>query len=112
MLGLLFLSGRGPWRGGTCDGGNSSRAAGCSPFATHGPGIPVEDQEHIFRRFWRRDRSKPASTGLGLPIVHRIVELHGGTITIVNGPGRGAQFLIQLRPAEAEEELADRPCLT
>ncbi|MCP4620842.1 MAG: two-component sensor histidine kinase [Bradyrhizobium sp.] len=67
----------------------------------HGPGIAVEDQEHIFRRFWRRDRGKPASTGLGLSIVNRIVELHGGSIKIVNGPDRGAQFLIQLRPAEA-----------
>lgn len=64
----------------------------------HGPGIPVEDQENIFRRFWRRDRSKPASTGLGLAIVHRIVELHGGTIKIANGPGRGAEFLMQLQP--------------
>lgn len=65
-----------------------------------GPGIRVEDQEHIFRRFWRRDRSKPASTGLGLSIVHRIVELHGGTIRVVNGQERGAEFLIQFRPLE------------
>jgi signal transduction histidine kinase len=66
----------------------------------HGPGIPVADQGHIFRRFWRRDRSMPASTGLGLSIVHRIVELHGGTIRIANGPERGVEFVIQFRPAE------------
>lgn len=73
----------------------------------HGPGIPIEDQEHIFRRFWRRDRSRPASTGLGLSIVHRIVELHGGTIRIVNGPERGAEFLIQFRAVEPEPASVD-----
>ena len=72
----------------------------------HGPGIPTADQEHIFRRFWRRDRNKPASTGLGLSIVHRIVELHGGTIRIVNGPEHGAEFLIQFRRAEPETDSA------
>src|SRR5262249_41523583 len=66
-----------------------------------GPGIPLEDQEHIFRRFWRRDRSKPASTGLGLSIVHRIVELHGGATRIGNGTERRAQFLIQFRAVES-----------
>jgi signal transduction histidine kinase len=65
----------------------------------HGPGIPVADQEYIFRRFWRRDRSTSASTGLGLAIVHRIIELHGGTVKIANGPECGAEFLIQFRPA-------------
>jgi signal transduction histidine kinase len=80
----------------------SVERSGVLTVRDHGPGIPVEDQEHVFRRFWRRDRSKPASTGLGLAIVHRIVELHGGTIKIVNGPVRGTEFQIQLRPVETE----------
>lgn len=80
----------------------SVEKAGVLMVRDRGPGIPVEDQEHVFRRFWRRDRSKPASTGLGLSIVHRIVELHGGTIRIVNGPERGAEFLIQFRSVDAK----------
>jgi signal transduction histidine kinase len=85
---------------------------GLLSISDHGPGIPVADQEHIFRRFWRRDRNKPGSTGLGLSIVQRIVELHGGTIRIANGSERGAQFLIQLRPTEtpsASDAIGRRP---
>jgi signal transduction histidine kinase len=59
-----------------------------------GPGISDEERELIFRRFWRRDRSQPGSTGLGLSIVQRIVELHGATITVTNGISGGAQFSI------------------
>ena len=59
-----------------------------------GPGISEEERELIFRRFWRRDRSQPGSTGLGLSIVQRIVELHGATITVENRRCGGAQFSI------------------
>ena len=41
-----------------------------------GPGIKDDERNLIFRRFWRRDRRKPGSTGLGLSIVQRIAELH------------------------------------
>ena len=43
-----------------------------------GPGISDEERELIFRRFWRRDRNSQGSSGLGLSIVQRIAELHGG----------------------------------
>jgi signal transduction histidine kinase len=65
-----------------------------------GPGILDEERELIFRRFWRRDRSQQGSTGLGLSIVQRIVELHGATITVENRPAGGARFSIQFVAAE------------
>jgi signal transduction histidine kinase len=60
-----------------------------------GPGISEEEQDLIFSRFWRRDRSQPGSTGLGLSIVRRIVELHSATIAVENRASGGAQFSIQ-----------------
>ncbi len=59
-----------------------------------GPGVAEEDKELIFRRFWREDRRRAGSTGLGLSIVKRIVEAHGGTITVTNRPAGGANFTL------------------
>ena len=39
-----------------------------------GPGVPEAERESIFRRFWRRDRTRPESRGLGLAIVARVAE--------------------------------------
>ncbi len=65
-----------------------------------GPGISDEDRDLIFRRFWRRDRSREGSTGLGLSIVQRIVELHGATIMVENRASGGAQFSIYFVAAD------------
>ncbi len=65
-----------------------------------GPGISDAEQEFIFRRFWRRDRSQQGSTGLGLSIVQRIVELHGATIAVENRAGGGAHFSIHFVAAD------------
>jgi signal transduction histidine kinase len=68
-----------------------------------GPGIPAEQRELIFQRFWRGDRRRADSAGLGLAIVARIVSAHGGSIAVRNGPVRGAVFSVQLRlvPSDA-----------
>jgi signal transduction histidine kinase len=61
-----------------------------------GPGIPAEDLESIFEPFFRVDRSRSRRSGgygLGLSISKRIVEAHGGNITAMNNPGRGASFV-------------------
>jgi signal transduction histidine kinase len=67
-----------------------------------GPGIPYSERELIFRRFWRRDRSRTSGAGLGLSIVSRIAEAHGGSIEVENAPGRGAVFTLSLRAASSE----------
>jgi signal transduction histidine kinase len=66
-----------------------------------GPGVPDADRETIFRRFWRRDRAKVESRGLGLAIVARVAEAHEGTVTVDNRPTGGAVFTLRLRPAQA-----------
>jgi signal transduction histidine kinase len=56
--------------------------------ADGGPGIPPEERERIFRPFTRATaRRKGQSLGLGLYIVHEIVQAHGGTIEIESWPG-------------------------
>ncbi|TCT10613.1 response regulator receiver sensor signal transduction histidine kinase [Tepidamorphus gemmatus] len=70
-----------------------------------GPGLTGEDMGRLFGRFQRLS-AKPtggeSSTGLGLSIAKRIVELHGGRITAESpGPGRGSTFSILL-PANGE----------
>lgn len=60
-----------------------------------GPGVAPADREVIFRRFWRRDRRRPGSAGLGLSIVARIAEMHGGTVSVGDRPGGGAAFTLR-----------------
>jgi len=70
-----------------------------------GAGLSAEDMSRLFGRFQRLS-AKPtggeSSTGLGLSIVKRIVELHGGTVSAQSpGPGCGATFTIRLPLAAA-----------
>ncbi len=68
-------------------------------FADNGPGIPYDDQPHIFERFYRvhKDRSRGAGgTGLGLSIVKHIVLAHGGSVSVTSVPGDGACFCVRL----------------
>jgi signal transduction histidine kinase len=70
----------------------------------NGPGLSPEDMSRLFGRFQRLSAKPTAgesSTGLGLSIVKRIVELHGGQVTAQSlGPGSGTTFTIAL-PVEA-----------
>jgi signal transduction histidine kinase/response regulator of citrate/malate metabolism len=65
-----------------------------------GAGLSAEDISRVFGRFQRlsaRPTAGESSTGLGLSIVKRIVELHGGEISAESsGPGRGATFTVRL----------------
>src|SRR5580704_799263 len=64
-----------------------------------GPGIPDEERNLIFQRFWRRDRRKAGSSGLGLSIVQRIAELYSATVTVENRQPTGARFSLRFVPA-------------
>lgn len=62
-----------------------------------GPGIRPEQRDLIFQRFWRGDRRRAGSAGLGLSIVARIVRAHGGLIELHDREGGGSVFIIKLR---------------
>ncbi len=68
--------------------------------ADDGPGISPENLARIFTPFFT---TRPAGTGLGLATVHRIVDAHGGTVSVQSGEG-GAVFTVRL-PREGPEPL-------
>jgi two-component system sensor histidine kinase KdpD len=62
-----------------------------------GSGIPSEDLERVFDKFYRLQRpNSVAGTGLGLSIVKGIVEAHGGTVSAANQPSGGAVITLVL----------------
>jgi signal transduction histidine kinase len=66
-----------------------------------GAGIPPEEQERIFDRFYTGDDSRPGF-GLGLPIVRDAVRALGGVVEIESEPGRGTTARVTLAGADAE----------
>lgn len=58
-----------------------------------GPGVPTELKEQIFNPFFT---TKKSGVGLGLAIVSKIVDAHGGVLTLSSQPGRGACFRLML----------------
>jgi signal transduction histidine kinase len=80
-----------------------------------GPGIPVDDQDRVFDRFWRGpqnpgspSRTGDRGTGLGLAIVRQIAESHGGSIALHSRAGEGSTFVLWL----PERPGSDRPRAT
>jgi signal transduction histidine kinase len=64
-----------------------------------GPGIPENERSRLFKDFGRLSAQPTGgekSTGLGLAICRKIVEAHGGTVTVENLPGRGCEFCVTL----------------
>jgi signal transduction histidine kinase len=67
-----------------------------------GVGIPEEDLNQLFERFYRvdKDRSRASGgSGLGLAISKQIVELHGGSISVESEVGVGSVFEVNLPKA-------------
>ena len=63
----------------------------------NGVGIPSEDQEHIFERFYRVDKARSretGGTGLGLSIVKQLVTMHGGEISVHSELNHGSEFKV------------------
>jgi signal transduction histidine kinase len=69
--------------------------------ADEGPGIPPDQRERVFARFYRGLESGEPGAGLGLSIVARIAALHGARVELRDGPG-GRGTLVQVAfPATA-----------
>ncbi|MFZ5642202.1 MAG: PAS domain-containing sensor histidine kinase [Bacillota bacterium] len=74
-----------------------------------GIGISVEDQGRIFEQFYRVDNNMTrniSGAGIGLSIVKKIIERHGGEIYVESIPGRGSEFRVFL-PAGEEDGKAE-----
>jgi two-component system sensor histidine kinase VicK len=73
----------------------------------NGIGIPKEDVEHLFERFYRVEKSRTTDsggTGLGLAIAREIVDAHGGKIKIKSKVGSGSEVSVEL-PRKAALEV-------
>ena len=71
-----------------------------------GPGVPEAQRDVIFERLWRADRQRKDGAGIGLALVRRIAQLHGGDVSVESRPGGGARFLVCLQPSPAINDIA------
>ncbi len=77
----------------------------------NGVGISPEQQQHLFRRFYRADnplRDEAGGTGLGLSIAKSFVELHGGEMWVNSESGKGSTFSF-IVPVTQPEQVAAEP---
>ncbi|MGW3462526.1 sensor histidine kinase [Streptomyces olivaceoviridis] len=78
----------------------AGRAAGVRiEVSDTGSGIAPEDLPYVFDRFWRAEKSRSRQTGgsgLGLSIVRKLIEAHGGTVEAHSTPGTGSTFTLRL----------------
>jgi two-component system OmpR family sensor kinase len=78
----------------------------------HGPGVPPQEADRIFERFYRADASRTRSSGgsgLGLAIVDAIVRAHGGVALLHPTPGGGATFEVRLPRLPDGEATGSQP---
>jgi signal transduction histidine kinase len=83
------------------------RADGCEIcVADDGPGIPIHERQHVFKRFYRLERSRRTpGNGLGLSLVAAVARLHGAGIEIEdNAPGLSIRLRFPPVPAAAAEQ--------
>jgi len=76
-----------------------------------GPGMPAEQAQRVFERFYRADAARnraSGGTGLGLAIVAGLVNAHGGTVSVRTAPGQGADFQVRL-PLSPDALAVDDP---
>ena len=72
----------------------------CFGVRDTGPGIPEENFEYLFDRYWQAQETSRLGTGLGLAIAKGIVEGHGGQIWVESKIGSGSTFYFTVPAAE------------
>jgi len=80
-------------------------ASGGIDVIDDGPGIPLAQRAHVFKPFYRVHATGPGA-GLGLSLVQEIVRLHGGDVSVHDGPAGGSLFRMRFphnRPSSAPE---------
>jgi two-component system, OmpR family, sensor histidine kinase TctE len=83
--------------------------AGRIEVADRGSGVPRQDRENIFKRFWRGAGEKKEGAGLGLAIVREIMRAHRGSVSVADNPGGGALFTLAFPPLQtADSKIAGR----
>lgn len=101
---VKYGAGDGQWIGIFASKAEGGSAAIEIRVADRGPGIPEHEQRRIFDPFFRGARAikdQIHGTGLGLSLVKRIVEAHGGSIRVKSAPMRGTEFIVRI-PAAPE----------
>ena len=84
---------------GTATAGREPVPAVVLDVEDDGPGMPPEQAQRVFERFYRADAARnraSGGTGLGLAIVAGLVSAHGGTVSVRTAPGQGADFQVRL----------------
>jgi signal transduction histidine kinase len=99
----------GRWIGITAQAAHAGRADVVRiTVRDRGPGIPAGEESRIFQAFYRGRQALAAGvsgSGLGLSLVQRIAEAHGGRIEVESAPGRGSAFTLVLPAAAADAQL-------
>jgi signal transduction histidine kinase len=80
----------------------SARSDGTIAVSDCGPGVPAQDRERIFERFWRGTAAPAHGAGLGLAIVAEIMKAHSGSAAVVAGPQGGAVFTLVFPMEDAD----------
>jgi signal transduction histidine kinase len=67
----------------------------------HGIGMSAEEQQHLFERFFRaRPAGQIPGTGLGMSMIKKIIDGHGGMVEVDSAPGRGTEVTLWLPLAD------------
>lgn len=75
-------------------GMDHDRAVMC--VCDNGPGIPPDEVDRVFERFYRGSQARAGGSGIGLAVVASLVRAHGGDVDVISAPDGGARFCVRL----------------